>query len=174
MKFFVLIPLIFFSLLSYGQDNGSYRDFKKDNLEKINNQKKYLSSCLALLTDADLQFRPVPEELELRDLVLHIGQNMIWLSEDYLKGTKFKSDYKHKDLNLVELRFHMNKVFDFALATLSAQESEDYDERVTFFAGEKSRGQIVELLDDHITHHKGQLTVYLRLLGHKPPKFVGW
>lgn len=162
------------SLVSIAQDNGSYRDFKKDNLEKITNQKKYLFSCLALISDADLEYKPVPEELALRDLVLHIGQNMIWLSEDYLKGGKFKADYKHKDLNLSELRNHMSMVFDFALASLGAQESKDYDERVKFFAGEKSGGQIAELLDDHITHHKGQLTVYLRLLGQKPPKFVGW
>ena len=174
MKLCILSVLIFFRLLSNGQINGSYRDFKKDNLEKITNQKKYLASCLALVNDADLDFKPVPEELELRDLVLHIGQNMIWLSEDYLNGAKFKSDFRHKDLNMLELRDHMNKVFDFALASLALQESKNYDERVKFFAGEKSRGQIVELLDDHISHHKGQLTVYLRLLGHKPPKFVGW
>lgn len=174
MRYLVFFIFICFGILLRAQDSGSYRDFKKDNLEKIENQKKYLSACLALINDSNLEYKPVPEELALRDLVLHIGQNMIWLSEEYLKGGKFRTEYKHKDLNLAELRNHMDLVFDFAIASLKLQEGRDYNERVKFFAGEKSRGQIAELLDDHITHHKGQLTVYLRLLGQKPPKFVGW
>jgi uncharacterized damage-inducible protein DinB len=30
------------------------------------------------------------------------------------------------------------------------------------------------LMHDHHTHHRGQIIVYLRLNGLKPPKYVGW
>jgi len=30
------------------------------------------------------------------------------------------------------------------------------------------------LLNDHQTHHRGQLVVYLRLNGIKPPAYIGW
>ncbi|WP_374662973.1 DinB family protein [Parasegetibacter sp. NRK P23] len=37
-----------------------------------------------------------------------------------------------------------------------------------------SKLQIINLLSDHQTHHRGQLLVYLRLCGLTPPKYVGW
>ncbi|HEA31501.1 MAG TPA: hypothetical protein ENH91_16165 [Leeuwenhoekiella sp.] len=36
-------------------------------------------------------------------------------------------------------------------------------EKVDFFAGEKSKLQILNLMQDHVTHHRGQLVVYLNL-----------
>ena len=46
--------------------------------------------------------------------------------------------------------------------------------KVDFFAGPKTRSQIIQLVDDHHTHHRAQLIIYLRLLGIKPPRYVGW
>lgn len=37
-----------------------------------------------------------------------------------------------------------------------------------------TRRQILLLLHDHQTHHIGQVIVYLRLKGIKPPAYVGW
>jgi uncharacterized damage-inducible protein DinB len=34
--------------------------------------------------------------------------------------------------------------------------------------------QILNLLNDHQTHHRAQLIVYLRINGIKPPDYVGW
>jgi len=48
------------------------------------------------------------------------------------------------------------------------------DEKVKFFAGPMTRRQILILMHDHQTHHLGQLIVYLRLKGIKPPDYIGW
>jgi uncharacterized damage-inducible protein DinB len=48
------------------------------------------------------------------------------------------------------------------------------DEKVKFFAGPITRRQILILMHDHQTHHLGQLIVYLRLKGIKPPDYIGW
>ncbi|MGK0251702.1 MAG: putative damage-inducible protein DinB, partial [Gammaproteobacteria bacterium] len=45
---------------------------------------------------------------------------------------------------------------------------------VEFFAGPKSRMQILNLLQDHVTHHRGQLIVYLNLNSIEPPQYSGW
>ncbi len=34
--------------------------------------------------------------------------------------------------------------------------------------------QIINLMNDHLTHHRAQAIVYLRLNGVMPPKYVGW
>ena len=51
---------------------------------------------------------------------------------------------------------------------------EELKEIVDFFAGPKSNLQILNLLQDHVTHHRGQLIVYLNLNEIEPPKYSGW
>ena len=47
-------------------------------------------------------------------------------------------------------------------------------ETLDFFAGPKSKLQILSLLQDHVTHHRGQLIVYLNLNEIEPPRYSGW
>ena len=47
-------------------------------------------------------------------------------------------------------------------------------ETVDFFAGPKSKLQMLNLLQDHLTHHRGQLIVYLNLNQIEPPRYSGW
>jgi uncharacterized damage-inducible protein DinB len=68
----------------------------------------------------------------------------------------------------------LNQAFELSMTALKNAENKDLSLKVDFFAGEKSLLQIIELMDDHLTHHKGQLAVYLRLNGITPPRFVGW
>ena len=50
----------------------------------------------------------------------------------------------------------------------------DLNHIVDFVAGKMSRRRIMLLLTDHVTHHRGQLVVYLRLKGVEPPAYRGW
>ena len=50
----------------------------------------------------------------------------------------------------------------------------DLDTIVDFFAGPMSKRQILTLLNDHYTHHRGQIIVYLRMNDIKPPRYRGW
>ena len=56
------------------------------------------------------------------------------------------------------------------------ENTNDADLKITvdFFAGPKSKLQILNLLQDHLSHHRGQLIVYLNLNNIKPPSYIGW
>nr|WP_262481137.1 DinB family protein [Algibacter pectinivorans] len=41
-----------------------------------------------------------------------------------------------------------------------------------YFGADRTKRQILLLLADHITHHRGQMLVYMRLKGIKPPRYV--
>ena len=60
------------------------------------------------------------------------------------------------------------------LGSDSHSHSSDLDEEVQFFAGPMSKRQILVLMNDHLTHHRGQMIVYVRLKGVKPPAYKGW
>ena len=64
--------------------------------------------------------------------------------------------------------------FDKVTERILNTSEEDFLTTVEFFAGEKSKLQILNLLQDHVTHHRGQLIVYLNLKKIEPPSYVGW
>ncbi|MEM6517680.1 MAG: DinB family protein, partial [Bacteroidota bacterium] len=40
--------------------------------------------------------------------------------------------------------------------------------------GQASVFKIMNFTIDHVTHHRGQATIYLRMNGIKPPDYIGW
>ncbi len=46
-------------------------------------------------------------------------------------------------------------------------------ERVDFFGGAMARAEILDTMIRHTVHHRGQLSVYLRLMGEKVPGVYG-
>lgn len=168
---FVIIVL---SNLNITAQSNDMLDWKKEQIAKLSNHKAYITACIDLLNEADLTFKPVPDEQDSRSLLMHMADNAIWISESYLQGGKYGKRYDHKDLSKEEVKSYIRGALDFAITSLERVNDGEMRTTVDFFAGPKTVRQMVELIDDHFTHHKGALTVYLRLLGQKPPKYVGW
>ena len=99
---------------------------------------------------------------------------MVWLSETYFINANFikseKPTLKTKEEIIKELENAFNKVSEI----IKKVALKDLTTKVDFFAGPKSKLQILNLLQDHVTHHRGQIIVYLNLNEIKPPKFSGW
>jgi uncharacterized damage-inducible protein DinB len=72
--------------------------------------------------------------------------------------------------------FHAS--YDTLFATLEATPDGELGETTTFMVGPKQLGQVPKgdivrfMLNDHI-HHRGQLSVYLRMSGNKVPSIYG-
>ena len=108
----------------------------------------------------------------------HLSSNIVWLCSDYLSGEKpprnrkeiegYAGKSKEEVLQVVE------ESLDYAATTLKNLDPKQLNESVKFFAGPMTRRQIILLMNDHLTHHRAQAIVYLRLNGVLPPKYVGW
>ena len=112
--------------------------------------------------------------MSFKEQLLHIANNMKWLSAAYLfsQGSKQVSDTATMDkAAVIKVLFN---AYDQALSVHHKFSQEQLNEVVPFFAGPMTRRQILILMHDHQTHHVGQLIVYLRLKGIKPPAYVGW
>jgi len=141
---------------------------------KWQNAEAYTLKVAALMPEEDYNFKPVADEMTFGGQLLHVVQNMNWLSATYLLGSKqhSKSDTAH--LSKQAIMNIISAAYDSALAVHYRLTTKQLDERVSFFAGPMTRRQILILMHDHQTHHIGQLIVYLRLKGIKPPNYVGW
>jgi uncharacterized damage-inducible protein DinB len=148
--------------------------FLQDHITKWTNGLKYTEDVMNTLPDSLWNFKPVKEEMSFREQVLHITQNMYWLSSTYLNDENTGLKIKDEGQSIQEIKAKYQEIGKYTLEVLRNLQENELTERVHFFAGNLTRWQIFELMHDHHTHHRGQMIVYLRLNGFKPPKYVGW
>ena len=140
---------------------------------KWTNAKVYALKMAELMPEKYYGFKPVPEEMSFRQQLLHIADNIEWLTSTYLFVPK-----KNVNDSLAKEKASVIKIlsdaYDIGATAHQNISDKQLDEIIPFFAGPMTRRQILFLLHDHQAHHLGQLIVYLRLKGIKPPDYVGW
>jgi len=151
--------------------------FIKEYLERLENSKKYLIVIAETMPEDNYDFRATPESMSFSDNLMHICWAMDWHSQSLIGGreardwdtdTELKIDYKSKK----EMIITIAKTFDKTIEFISKFDTNGLDERVDYFGLNRTKRQVLLLLADHITHHRGQMLVYLRLNGLTPPRYV--
>lgn len=170
MKMIVLLIALHSSSFMYAQENTPVGAF----LEKWENSKNYLLEIVEAMPEANFSFKPTEREMTFSEQLIHIKDNMDWLSSVYFTSEKFERINLDKDLSKSQLKALLVLAFDNAAKKVKEVSDYELKETVDFFSGAKSRLQILNLLQDHVTHHRGQLIVYLNLNGIEPPRYVGW
>lgn len=144
-------------------------------LEKWENSKNYLIEMAETMPEDKYNFKPTERQKTFKEQLLHIKGNMDWLSTTYFQKDKSKKDAKKAAVNTkAEVIAALKESFDNAAAIIKTAKPEELKEIVDFFAGPKTKLQILNLLQDHVTHHRGQIIVYLNLNDIKPPRYRGW
>lgn len=163
--------ILYFTLLLCFFNVSAQENVKAAFLKKWENSKKYLIEMIEAMPEESFDFKPTERQKTFMEQLAHIKGNMDWLSNSYFDGPKMEvSSAKTKKEIIAELTASFNNIYE----VIAIYDSSKYDEKVDFFAGEKSKLQILNLLQDHVTHHRGQIIVYLNLNNIKPPRFVGW
>jgi len=136
-------------------------------LEKWENSKNYLLEMAEAMPEDKYNYKPTERQKTFQEQLLHIKGNIDWLS-----GTHFSESYQKDEKNYsskAEVITAVRASFEAAAEKVKMANPEDLKTIVDFFAGPKTKLQILNLLQDHVTHHRGQLIVYLNLNDIKPP-----
>lgn len=143
-------------------------------LEKWENSKTYLLEIAKAMPEEYYDYKPTEREMSFGKQLLHIRDNMNWLSNTYFTTNKYKKEEDLKNHTKQEIIALLEKSFSDVSTIIAKAKVEDLNTKVDFFAGPKTKLQILNLLQDHVTHHRGQIIVYLNLNNIQPPKYVGW
>jgi len=143
-------------------------------LMKWNNSKNYLIEIAEAMPEENFNYKPTEREMSFKEQLIHIRSNMIWLSETYFTTTDYKKSEKINPKTKQEVINELTNAFIKVEEIIEKVEENDLTTEVDFFAGPKSKLQILNLLQDHVSHHRGQLIVYLNLNSIIPPKYTGW
>lgn len=168
MKKILPIIIYFISMSTFSQQSNVKDAF----LEKWENSKNYLIAIAEAMPEDSYDFKPTEREMSFKEQLLHIQSNMEWLGTTYFNKTEtnISTLENEKDRIIKNLEFS----FDIVKIAVKNTSEDSLKETVDFFAGPKSKLQILNLLQDHVTHHRGQLIVYLNLKNIVPPTYVGW
>ncbi len=148
--------------------------FIEDSLEKWKNSKEYTVEVALAMPEEAYDYKPTEDQMTFKEQLLHMMGNINWLSTTYLAGESVGFDLKSTDYSKKEIIKMLETTYDLAGKAIEKTEMEELEEKVDFFAGPKTKRQIITLLNDHSTHHRGQIIIYLRMKGIKPPRYRGW
>ena len=161
--------LLLMTNILFGQET-LLEDFKI----KWKNATDYTLEFAKAMPEENYSFKPVPAEMSFGEQLKHIAGNMVWLSSSYLNGAPTKLDPMNTGNSKKEIIDILEKSFAYAAETVNHLNEKMLNQNVDFFAGFMTKRRILLLMTDHVTHHRGQLVVYLRLNGIEPPAYRGW
>lgn len=171
-KLSISILFLLFVQTSFSQ-NGFLEEYK----EKRKNGMAYTLKVLDAMPDEDLAYRPQEDMLSFTQLYIHIIDNIVSLSGNYITGndvSKIRKKLQKNSWTRGDLRTIFVMMNDYFIEVLDNLEPADLAREVDFFAGKKTVRQVLRVIDDHHTHHRAQMITYLRLKGIKPPSYTGW
>lgn len=177
MKIYKVIRFLYICLSGFIAFSSSAQ--QQDSLlvqleRKWSNAKAYAIRIAERMPAEYYTYKPVPDQMSFQEQLLHTARNMQWLSSSYLLAAdKFGIDEK-AIRNKEDVIAVLAEAYDVAREAHRSFPAQKLDEPISFFAGPMTRRQVFFLLHDHQTHHLGQLLMYLRLKGVKPPDYVGW
>jgi uncharacterized damage-inducible protein DinB len=154
------------------QDN-----FIKDYLERLENSRKYLVLVAEMMPEDKYDYKATPESKSFAENLMHISWAMDWHSQSLLAGREardWKTDTELKvgEKSKEEMISAINKVFDETIKLITEFDESDLDDRLDYLGLNRTKRQVFLLLSDHITHHRAQMLVSMRLNGLVPPRYV--
>ena len=142
---------------------------------KWENSKPYLLKIAKRMPAEHYDYKPMERQMTFKEQLLHIRENMLKLSHAYIAEKKFTDTIRNPGtLTKEETIRKLSSAFDEVSEIVANIEKNELSTEVDFFAGTKTKLQILNLIQDHVTHHRGQIIVYLNLKGIEPPDYVGW
>ncbi len=149
------------------------RDFASDFLPTWERAGAFTLAYAEAMPADTYDFRPTPEVRTFAEQMLHIaGANAFF-------GNRV-SGLPQPDIDLkgattkAEITSALGEVFDYCAACIRAMPTAEVEEPISLFEQNFTKEQVVLTMRDHVTHHRGQTAIYLRLNGIVPPQYVGF
>lgn len=161
------------TVITHGQDHLVL----EAHADKFKNAKVYTIQTAELLPEEKFNFRPVEDEMSFKQQLLHLDENIYWLTSTYIReepnpiqDTKPKADGMSKE----EVIDFVKSAYDYAITGIESSKGTDLSKEFKWAGGTLTKYKFLNLIQDHQTHHRAQLMVYLRLNQINPPKYIGW
>ena len=159
------------------ETGSSARAVIEEFLEEVRQSRAYTIECALTMPEDKYNFRPVPEVRSFGQQLVHIAEANGAIMEWHVEAKKnpswpYSGDGKERVTSKADVIAQLNASYDYIQKGLSQMTDDMLRDRVKAENGaEFSKQWGLHLMLDHATHHRGQVVVYLRMNGIKPPEY---
>lgn len=169
----ILVCALSILFLFITQFSATAQTTMEEFMMKWENSKQFTLAVVDKMP-GDLQsFKPHESAMSFNQQIVHLSSTIAGISKRFLAGEDPSFDLAPKPANKEELKAYVTACYDYGAATFSNLSEAQLAEKVEIFGNDASRRQILRLLDDHCTHHRGAAISYIRANGIEPPRFNG-
>jgi uncharacterized damage-inducible protein DinB len=140
---------------------------------KWDNSKAFTLEVVDKMPDNLLDYKPDAGAMSFKEQITHLSGVMVMISSRFLKGEAPSFAADAKPATKAELRAFVENCYAYAKTTVGKLSEAQLAEVVEIFGGTGSRRQVIGLMDDHTTHHRGAAISYIRANGIEPPAYRG-
>ncbi|HEV2481086.1 MAG TPA: DinB family protein [Puia sp.] len=126
-------------------------------LEMVEN---YTTGVAELMPEEGYEFKPADALWNFRELIHHLAYGIHWWENNFIRQKKVSWEPPAVPATKQETLHYLGQAFASLKRTVGAAEATE-EVIYGFFS-----------TVDHITHHRGQATIYLRCQGIIPPEYV--
>lgn len=162
------------AVLTMASTAVSAQTTKDEFLSKWQNSKQFTLDVFDKMPDSGMDYKTDPAAMSFKEQIHHIGNAIVGISQGFLKGGDPGFAIDLATASKADLAAYVAKSFDYGTATMKALSDADAGETIEVFGNNVTRRQVMALLMDHSTHHRGAAIAYLRAEGVEPPAFVGF
>lgn len=180
------ILYLFFGILAIGlfafinKPDAPEKQFNQTFSEVLLHAKEYTLQVAEAMPAEKYTFKPHDSVRTFGEQMAHIGMSTSMILHRFIKGEEVQMNMeefakleKSVGASKEETIKLLNSAFDDAIASLKKMDQSELDKTFVFiFSPDKpelTNQQGFLFLRDHVTHHRGQAIIYLRMKGIKPP-----
>jgi len=151
----------------------------KAYLKELEAEYTSTKKCLERIPESTFEFKPHPKSMNMGYLCVLVAEIPRWISYGIEKGGIEFTTFKHDDIKTnEELLAHFEENFASAKTALSKMGDSEMEKSFSL----KNNGQelmkssmqeMISSTINHWAHHRGQLTVYMRLNDIAVPSIYG-
>jgi uncharacterized damage-inducible protein DinB len=154
----------------------SNTDLKSQAVKDWERAKAYTKEYLDAMPEKGVKFKPTPEIRSFAEQMLHLAQANVMFAAT---GTGEKPIFADKNLEKSDelktkeaLLKTVMESYDFVISSIKKMDESKLASKVTndMFKLTTTQQDWLAKGFEHQTHHRGQCTVYLRLMGVTPPQ----
>jgi hypothetical protein len=169
----VFASAIMLTQFSAKAQNITGNDIKGQFVNDWERAKAYTLDYLNTMPADKYSFKAVDSIRSFAQQMIHLAQGNVGLIQ---LASGAKADFPGGNLegsptaqNKDSVVYYVTKSCDFAIQSVKDFDPAKFGELVTLRTNKATRYAMFEKAFEHQTHHRGQTTIYIRLLGIRPP-----
>lgn len=178
----VLSSWAFISIEHNDERDHPEASFNTKFAQTLQHAKEYTLEVAEAMPEEHFSFRPHDSIRSFGEQLAHIGMSTQFLHSMFIKGEEIQFDpaaaaQMEKEIGASKEKVieHINSAFDDAITTLKSMDKEALHQTFVFqfipSKPELTKEEGYLFIRDHITHHRGQAIIYLRMKDQKAPAY---